>query len=497
MYVLTASQTKNAEQDSIRQGLSSYRLMENAGSAAARVIKENYDVSQKRVSVICGHGNNGGDGFVVARKLKEAGAKVTILIVMGPPVTADANQMLQRAKEQQITVLNYFDNTNFCKDVIDESNIIIDAIFGIGFHGVLDHDIAEVVSHINSLKAVVISLDIPSGVHCDSGKVLKTAVKADMTVSFIAYKPCHFLFPSADFCGVVRAVSIGVDNSLISSCFAEVTDAQNTLDLIPPIPKNAHKGTKGTALLIAGSFGMAGAAVFSARAAYRSGAGLVMVCAPESIYSVLSQAVPEAVFEFSDNVSKEKTDAFLKKADSVLIGPGIGLEENAGKLVKNILLSVKVPVIVDADAITYLSRNPEILKQVNAPVIITPHAGEMARLCGISVESIINNPIKTAQQFSDEYGVITVLKGAYTCIAVPFDTPVINTSGNQGMATAGSGDMLCGIIAAFLANGMQPDKAAAAAVWVHGAAGDITAKRLGVRGMITSDMIEALPYVFK
>ena len=499
MKVLTAAQTKNAEQLAFNRGLSGERLMENAGSAAARVINQSYDLNGKLAVVVVGQGNNGGDGYVVARKLKEYGARVAVIMAMGIAMTRDSVAMQKRATDAGISVMNFYDNTDFSENLIDTSDIIVDAIFGIGFHGAADREISLIIERINHSNAKKIALDIPSGVIADTGEVLGSAVKADLSVSFIGYKPCHFEYSSLEYCGKVRAVSIGIDDNEITDFSAEVIEVKQALSYLSKIPSNAHKGTKGTALIIGGSFGMAGAPMLSAKAAIRSGAGIVKVCIPRDAYTAAASMLPEAVFVPTEGKNgflcgdDIKSDLF-KNVNSVLIGPGMGNNESTLSAVLKAAAFSNVPTVIDADGLNAISFEPDILKS-NYVVAVTPHPGEMSRLIGKSISEIQKNRISAALDFAKEYSVITVLKGSYTVIACPSGKIYINTTGNAAMATAGSGDMLSGMIAAFLANGTDPEKAVVSAVCLHGAAGDYAAQKLGIRGPITTDMIESLPFV--
>lgn len=502
MKVLNAKQTKQAEQLAARMGMSGERLMENAGSAAARVIRKSFDLANEKIVIVTGQGNNAGDGFVVARKLKEYGAKVTVVMAMGITVTADSALMLGRARQAQVPMLYYYDDAELGANLLDSATLLVDAIFGTGFHGVPDREISAIIERMNRSGAKRVALDLPSGVCCDTGEVHGAAVKADLTVSFIGYKPCHFLFPATDFCGKTVAVPIGIDADRITDFLADSVEPERALSLLSDIPRDAHKGTKGTAMMIAGSYGMAGAAALSAKAAMRSGAGLVRLCLPESIYPCLAGALPEVVFrplrERDGFLSAESiAPTLFKNIDSLLIGPGLGACDATAGAVARALSCAAVPTVIDADGLNIIADDLSLLRQAKNRVIITPHPGEMARLCGKTVREIQQDRIGTAVRFANEWDVITVLKGAYTVIAEPEGRVFINTTGNAGMATAGSGDMLAGMIAAFLANGTEPVSAAVAGVCLHGAAGDAAAAQLGTRGMMTGDMIEQLPAIFK
>lgn len=499
MKILTSAQTKKAEQIAFNMGISGERLMENAGSAAARVIKQNYNLNDVSAVVLVGQGNNGGDGYVVARKLKDYGAKVVVIMAMGIAMTRDSALMQKKAMDLGVTVINYYDNKDLSENLIDTADIIVDAIFGIGFHGAPDRDLSVVIEKINQSKASKIALDIPSGVMADSGDVLGVAIKADLTVSFIGYKPCHFEYPANDFCGKTVAVSIGIEDKYITDFYAKVIEVKEALSYLQRIPSDAHKGTKGTALIIGGSFGMAGAPMIAAKSAMRSGVGIVKVCTPRDAYSAAAPMLPEAVFIptegkngylSSDDISLD----LFKNVNSVLIGPGMGFNDTTVGAVAKAVSAAKVPVVIDADGLNAISVEPVILNS-KFLVAVTPHPGEMSRLIGKTVSEIQKNRISTALEFAQHYGVITVLKGSYTVIALPSGEIYVNTTGNAGMATAGSGDMLAGMIAAFLANGTEPEKAVIAAVCLHGAAGDKAAKEIGIRGLLVSDIIEFLPKI--
>ena len=503
MKVLSAEQTRLVEQAAFKIGMSGERLMENAGAAATREINKHYPVNTLNAVVVVGQGNNGGDGYVVARKLKEYGAKVSVIMAMGIPLTKDSSLMLSRAKQAQISTLNYYDNVDLCRNLIDSADIIVDSIFGIGFHGAPDRDVSEIINIVNNSSAKKVALDLPSGLTADNGEVLGAAIKADLTISFIGYKLCNFKFPASNYCGKVVAVSIGTpDEATKNNYYADVVTYKKALASLNNIPSNAHKGQKGTALIIGGSYGMAGAPMLAARAAMRSGAGVVKVALPKSIYSVAASMLPEAVFTPLDEndgalCTQSINSSIFKNIKAMLIGPGIGCNADTVSAVARALAFSAVPTVIDADGLNAVSNDTEILNQIKAPVIITPHVGEMARLIGKTTDYVNNNRISVAMEYATKNGVITVLKGAYTVIATPDEQLYINTTGNEAMATAGSGDMLAGMIAAFLANGMEPVLAAVSAVCLHGAAGDMAANDLGVRGVLTTDMIERLPYVFK
>lgn len=499
MKILTATETRKAEQIAFNKGVSGETLMENAGLAATEIIKQKFNVKEKNVVVVVGQGNNGGDGYVVARELKKIGAIVTVITAMGKPKTPDSTTMHKRAIDVGVSVIDFEEKTELSKSIISSANFIVDAIFGIGFRGMPDEKISHIIEEINQSKAKKIALDVPSGVITDTGEVLGVAVKADLTISFIGYKPCHFEKPALDFCGDTVVASIGINDSEISDFSGQVIDKNQALSYLSKIPSNAHKGTKGTALIIGGSFGMVGAPMLAAKAAMRSGVGIVKVCVPKLCYSAAAPMLPEAVFTPIDDKNgflcgENLKSELFNNVNSVLIGPGMGNNASTLSAVLKSVAYSKVPTVIDADGLNVISAEPDALKSKYV-VAVTPHPGEMARLTGKTVSEVQKNRASVALDFAKTYDVITVLKGSYTVIACPSGKIYINTTGNAAMATAGSGDMLGGMIAAFLANGTEPEKAVVAAVCLHGTAGDLVAEKMGVRGPVTTDMIDCLPFV--
>lgn len=481
MDVLTKDLIKISEERAVQSGTFSFlELMKKAGDTAYKIICENIETKRKRIAVVCGSGNNGGDGFVIAGNFASEGADVTVITPLGEPQTDSAKyyySLLSGVKKSETLEEKY--------------DVIIDAIFGIGLCRELSQEILALVDKINAQNAVRVAIDIPSGIECDSGRVLGGCVNADLTVTFIALKPCFMLPPANDFTGKVVVADIGVKPAEFKYKTIEKPN-------LKPRPKNSHKGTFGTATMFCGSYGMAGAAILSARACLRSGVGIAKCVIPKSIYKILTCAVPEAVCviakqtlkgTFRGNIDLQKP---LEKATAVLIGCGIGNCKATKRLVKNLLLKTKVPTVVDADGINALVPNINILKKTNAPIILTPHPAEMSRLLGISVREIEENRVKIATDFAREYNCFVVLKGANTIIASPEGQVFFNTCGNSGMATGGSGDVLAGIIVSYLAQGLDVLDAVKTAVYLHSATADKVAKIKGESALLPSDIIEAL-----
>lgn len=483
MKVLTKALIKESEENAVKSGAFSFReLMLRAGRNAAEIIMQKYDCRAKKITVVCGKGNNGGDGCVIAEILSEHGADVTVVTPLGAPETENASY--------------YFNRLKFVKKsdtlCFESADIIIDALFGIGLNRELDSKTSELINQINAADCIKISVDIPSGVEADSGRVLGAAVNADMTVTFIALKPCFVLPDGSDYCGETVVADIGAEPVGYSYLTTEE----------PVFPKrrhNSHKGTFGTALMFCGSYGMAGAAILSAKAALRTGVGILKAVICDGIYTAFTSSVPEAVCvpvpqNEKGTLSPDNIDIspLLSSCSAVLVGCGLGNNSDTAEITKKIIENSEVPVVIDADGINSIAHSIDIIKKSKAPVILTPHPGEMARLCSLSIWEIEKNRVKTARDFALKYGCVLVLKGADTIIAEPSGEIFFNLGGNPGMSRGGSGDLLAGMTVSLLAQGFSPCEAAKAAVYLHSKAGDKAAKKRGERAMLPSDMIEEL-----
>lgn len=499
MPVLNALQTRKLEQAAAENGIDGLTLMENAGSAAAQVILEEMGKNPFFALILCGKGNNGGDGFVVARKLLEEGKRAAVFLPEGLPKTQEAKVMYERLKELGGKFFSFEQAMEACKN----ADVIVDGIYGIGFHGSLPEELVPLCHMVKESKARVFALDLPSGTRCDTGEFCGEAFRADVTVPFTSLKPVHVLYPSADMCGKTLVRQVGIPPWLIhsSECVMEEYGQDFVERLLPKRGLSANKGTFGRLLCLCGSKGMAGAAIMAARAALRTGVGIADVSLPESIYPIVSACVPEAVFTV---LEEEKTDGgirgltsfrkSLEKASACVAGCGLG--SGAEPIVFRLLSEAKVPVLLDADGINSLAANIDVLKTAKMPVLLTPHPGEMARLLKLSVAEVQNDRLNIAGSFAEKYGVFLLLKGANTLIASPDGRICVNRTGNPGMATGGSGDVLSGIIGALLAQGMPVYEAAVCGAWLHGRAGDLCAERLSQTAMLPTDLIETLPSLF-
>ncbi len=480
MKILNREQIKKAELNAVNSGISFDTLMQRAGDGAASVILKRYNVAGKKIVVVCGNGNNGGDGFVIACALSRAGANVQIMLPLGTPRTETAQNQFHLPPD--IALVSKFEA---------DCDFVIDALFGIGLDRAVSDDIADVIDRINLSRAVKIAIDIPSGVMCDGG-VVGTAVRANLTLTMIALKPCFFLPPSSDYCGEVEVIDI-CEN------VGEYEYLTIEKPCYPKRFKNTNKGNYGKGLVICGSYGMCGAEILASRAALRSGIGLLKAYVCDRNYTAFCTSVPEAVtlpvatsVSGAPVISEQSITEQLSVCDAVLLGCGLGNTSETAKIVKIVLSNTEIPVILDADGINAVCSDISIIRKVKAPVIVTPHPGEMARLCCVSVSEIEKDRVGYARKFAAENTCIVVLKGANTIVAYPDGRVFFNTNGNPGMATGGSGDVLAGIMLALLAQGVSPQKSAQDAVWLHSNAADIAAEKRGQRSMIPSDIIEEL-----
>jgi NAD(P)H-hydrate epimerase len=512
MYLVTANEMQKIDRSTIESfGLPGRILMENAGRGATQFFLEQFkDAKNKKVGVIAGRGNNGGDGFVIARYLAQKGIRVTVyLLSEHQKVSGDAAANLQLLSPLKVPVIEMPDATSFSAHEIAmrHEEIWIDAILGTGLRSDVKGFFKDVINFINHSNKPVFAVDIPSGLNSDTGQPCGACVWADATATFAFAKTGHFLFPGADYTGNLKIIDIGVPPHIAN----DVSPLQYllTADLIrtvfSPRPSNAHKGHTGHLLVIAGSTGKTGAAVMTATSAMRSGAGLVTLGIPASLNPVLevqvietmTEPLPETVNGILDETSVNRIMDLLSDKKCLAIGPGIGTATGTQKLFKHLLQENTKPVVIDADGLNILAGHIEILKDLDTPVVLTPHPGEMARLIGTTSADVQKNRIKCARDFSTKFNVHVVLKGARTVVAHPDGRVFINPTGNPGMASGGMGDVLTGIIAGFIAQGHSPELAAHAGVYLHGAAADSLVKNKGPFGYLATDVMNTLPEVIK
>ncbi len=508
MRLLRSEEMKLVEQYAAKTGLTYQRMMENAGSACARNIRnelEKDDLRKTRVAVVCGKGNNGGDGFVVARKLYENGYNVCVVLASGYPTSQEATYMYKLVLDQSIRTVWYDADTEIALQTIRNAEVVVDAVFGFSFAGVLDEDMRALIKEMSASDAVKFAIDVPSGVYTDSGYCDPDCFKADYTIAISALKPAHIIHPASECCGDIIIANIGIPEE----CYRVVGDNIYTYNkaevkkLFPQRRITAHKNTFGHVLCICGSRTMAGAPVLAASAALRSGAGLVTLAFPESLYNVVSHKLTEALLmpltENEDGTLSasclKKLLASLDKYDAIVIGCGMGVNEDTCAVLRSIVASSEVPVVVDADGLNILSKELTLLSEAKSKIVLTPHIGEMQRLSKLEKNVILSDKINVAQRFAEKLGVHLVLKGTNTVVSAPDSKRVyINNTGNTGLSKGGSGDVLAGIIGGFIAQGFELNDALTSAVFVHGYTGDIVSERTSRSGMLPSDVVSELAY---
>lgn len=488
-YVLDSNKMKKVDTCTIEEiGIPSMVLMEKAAMSVAAVIIQRQQKSD-RILAVCGMGNNGGDGVAVARMLKEQGYQVTVTLL------GDKTRMSEQMKQQ----LGIAENLGV--DIINngnpvEYNVIIDAVFGIGLSKPVVGKFAEMIGRINDSENTVYAVDIPSGISADNGHVMNIAVKADATITFGYSKIGLLLYPGCEYAGDITVADIGFPKLALSSVKPDTFIYDETDFQKLPVRKNySNKGTYGRVLVIAGSKNMSGACILSAKAAYRSGAGLVKVLTVEENRTIIQTSLPEALlctYDTSCIRDISETENILREinwATAIVVGPGMGLSEASDYLLDMVLQHTKVPVVVDADAITMLTN-----KVLPKNAILTPHLKEMSRWVNRDVSEIKDNLISIAVDTARQKGIVLALKDART-IVTDGERIYLNVTGNNGMATGGSGDVLTGIIGAFLAQGLSKFEAASMGVFIHGLAGDYAQKQSNCYSLMAGDLIDALAQV--
>lgn len=510
MRLLTCNEMKTVEQHCSKFGLSYQRMMENAGAACARNIKniiEKEGIRKRNIVIVCGKGNNGGDGFVIARKFAESGYNTCVLMASTYPKSEESIYMFKMLLDLSVPILWYEADKDKGIKTIRNAEIIVDAVFGFSFYGSIPEQMCELFDEMNNANALKFAVDLPSGVYCDSGYKDEHAFLSDYTIAISSLKPCHIIEPAATCCNDIIIANIGIPQE--SFDFVEKTmytlNKNEVQSLLKIRETTAHKGSFGHVLTICGSKRMPGAAVLCTKAALRSGVGLVTSSFPKCLYPVMSQKLDEALMfplkeTESGTLSKEcipQIQEEIDKYSAIIIGCGLSVNDDTASVVEYILKNSKVPVLIDADGINIVSKNINLLKEAVCPIVITPHPKEMSRLLGVDVSLIQSDRIKYAALLAKEYNVTVVLKGANTVVYGSSGTRAyVNATGNSGLAKGGSGDVLSGIIGSFLAQGIHPVTAATAGVYIHGHCADNVADRLSQTGMLPSDVINELAYVF-
>ncbi|MGI6412850.1 MAG: NAD(P)H-hydrate dehydratase [Syntrophomonadaceae bacterium] len=511
MKILKAAEMKEIDQKaSSEYGIPSLLLMENAGARVVEFIKQSiFDPVNRRIIIVAGKGNNGGDGLVVARHLLNLGAEPYVFLLAEEqelPPDARLNFKIFRKMSGKIYPLLAEEDLVELDRSLAKADLIIDAIYGIGFRGPLKSFEARIVSIVNASQKPVVAVDIPTGVEGDSGKVYGEAIRASYTVSF-ALPKLGLILAGKEYTGEIKIVDISIPRSLLADPKLEhsLITGEMVKGLLPERPAQSHKGTFGHALVVGGSMGLSGAVMMTAQAALRCGAGLVTAAVPESLAPVVESRLLEVMTvplaqTNQSAISLEALPAIgnlLGTSSVCAIGPGLSTYSEANAIVRFVLERSGIPVVVDADGLNALQGDVGILKNRQVPIVLTPHPGEMARLTGKSIDQIQANRIEIARNYAQDWQINLVLKGSNTVVATPAGEVYINNTGNPGMATAGSGDVLCGIITGLIAQGLKARDAALAGVYIHGLSGDRASKIKGQRGMIASDIIRFLPAILK
>lgn len=510
MLVLTAAEMAGLDQKTIQEaGIPGIVLMENAAQgAAAFFLRTVADLLQRHITVLAGSGNNAGDGFALARIFHSRGAKVSVVCLRSSQkLKGDALTNFNILERIKIPVSVWNEDSDFDAQwkTVSRSDAVIDAILGTGLKSEVKGLYREVIERLNTLRVPILSLDVPSGLDASTGRPLGAAVKATATATFGFVKLGCAIAPGPEFTGTIELIDIGIPPGIVKSCgFSRWYLGPKLLSgWLGPRDPAIHKGKAGHVCVLAGSPGKTGAASLVCLGAARAGAGLVTLFIPESLNAIMevkltetmTLPIPETAQKGPSSTASGQILDFLRGKQALAMGPGISTQEDTTALVKELLLNACCPVVVDADAITALSDEPDILRKASAPLVLTPHPGEMARICYCSVPDIEENRIQSASKFSKEYGVVLVLKGRQTIIAAPDGKLAINSTGNPAMASGGMGDTLTGVIAALIAQGIDPFRAACLGVYAHGAACDLSFGDVASRGLLATDMLEKLPCV--
>lgn len=492
-----------------RYGIPGHALMETAGNACADLVDAEFGHGTGPSAVIvAGKGNNGGDGFVIARCLVRKGWTVSVLVLAGKSlISGDAEKNLLLLDSSLV---------HFCPEPKDlflhlaafqGVSVIVDALFGIGLTKEISGVHADAVHLMNSSGKPVVAVDLPSGIDATSGRILGVAVRAAVTVTFAFAKLGHVVYPGRDHTGRLETIDIGIPAEATESAeYYEYLDSGFIAPLLKLRDRSGHKGCYGHSLLIAGSTGKTGAAALSANSAVRAGSGLVTLAVPASLNPILEMKTTEAMtLPFEDRgtgfFGQENLVGLLQSMDgkdAVALGPGISCGADTVAVVQGLVRNCLLPLVVDADGLTALAAESAILLEKKSPaIVLTPHPGEMSRLTGLSIADIENDRIAVARDFAVRYAVYLVLKGAGTVIAAPDGTVAINGSGNPGMASGGMGDILTGIIVSLIGQGYPVREACRCGVFLHGHAADLVAGEKGEIGITASDVLEKLPYAYK
>jgi hydroxyethylthiazole kinase-like uncharacterized protein yjeF len=506
--VLSTEQMRQWDKAAIEEvGIPGVILMENAGLKAAQCLAQSYGpMRDKRVAVVCGKGNNGGDGFVIGRHLRQMGAVVSfwLLAKKRSDLRGDARVNMEIAAAGAMTIS---DIERWDQDGFENCDLIVDALLGTGLKGDVSGVAADLIRSMNAFQGPVVAVDSPSGLNCDTGRPLGVCVAADLTITMGQIKTGMLLYPGRGLVGRLRIADLSVPAGLNATRANQFLPGYDDYrGMLPRRRREAHKNRFGKTLVLAGSTGLTGAAKLCAESALRSGAGMVTLGCPARLNAIFEAGLTEVMtVPLPDTPSGSLKSAAvtaleqsLDWCDVVALGPGLGSEaETRGFVVELLKSGAHHPLVIDADGLNHLADDTAVLKAYEHEVVLTPHLGEFARLTGMAHDEISQNPVSAITQYAQAWGVVILLKGATTLVANPAGEVYFNLTGNSGMATAGSGDVLTGLIAGFLGQGLDATQSAVLAAFVHGAAGDAAAARLGERGMTAGDLLERIPATMK
>ena len=512
MKIVTRAEMQTLDRRTITEAhVPSAVLMERAGEGIVRHLEQRYGpLRGKTVTILCGKGNNGGDGLVVARLLHRRRALVhVVLLTPMTNLSRDTAVMYRRfVRVAGRTAIVRFRSADQMKPLLASSDILVDALLGTGLSSVVTGPYREAIDLMNSAGKLVIAIDIPSGLHADSGAILGQAVRATLTIACGLPKLGCYVDAGIDQAGAILVVDIGIPPAYVEAIENRtlLLTSDSAFQTLPERRPSSHKGTFGHAGIIAGSVGKTGAAALAARAALRVGAGLVTVATPNSVNDVLeaklleamTMPMPETKARTLARSGLDRIVAFIQARTAIAVGPGLSTHPETAELVQFLVKHLDRPSVLDADALNALAGRVSLLTECKTPPILTPHPGEMARLEPDATTQTVNaDRIGTARRFARERGVFVVLKGARTVIARPDGLVAICPTGNPGMATAGTGDVLTGMIVGLLAQGVPAWGAACAATYFHGSAGDLAAQQLGQAGMLAGALIAQIPYALQ
>ncbi|ANB59812.1 NAD(P)H-hydrate dehydratase [Anoxybacteroides amylolyticum] len=496
MRVVTASEMYAIDRYTIEKvGISEDTLMENAGQAIATILRERFDKTA-RIAILAGSGNNGGDGVVTARVLKSEGYNVDLwLIPSSEKMKGAAKRALDIYQHAGYEAKSYIEHSLS----LERYDVIVDALLGIGVKGEVRSPYKEIIQEVNNIDSLTVyAIDLPSGIPADGGEV-EIAIQADVTMTVQYPKLSAYTFPTADYYGELVVVDIGIPpRALEIASFCQLWTEADVKQTLPVRKRSSHKGTYGKALIIGGSRPMPGAITLTAKAALRSGAGLLTMAVPDDIYPVVANRIPEAMLfpcQTETGYFAGAIDFASLDVDAIAIGPGMGRTAGTNQIVQA-TLAQDVPVVLDADALFFWKEYAFLLKTRTKPTVITPHPGELARMLQLSIQEVEKHRFTLSKQLATDYGIYVVLKGPYTIVTTPDGKQYINATGNPALAKGGSGDVLTGIIVAFLMQHDSIQTAVSNAVFVHGKAADwLVQHGHSPHSVLATDVIDALPSI--